>query len=66
MTFVRTKLLLERMEPGQTAQVRLQDESPLKNVPFSVRELGQMVVSLELEDKDGAEFSAHLMIMEKI
>ena len=54
MTFVRTRLLIERMNPGQTAQIRLKGEEPLKNVPASVAELGHKVESLSPEST-GAE-----------
>ena len=33
MTFVRTKLKLERMRPGEVLSVRLRGEEPLRNVP---------------------------------
>ncbi len=46
LTFVKTKLLLERMDPGDTAEVRLRGAEPLDNVPRSVREQGDEVVSL--------------------
>lgn len=47
MTFVRTKLLLERMAPGQTANIRLRGGEPLDNVPRAVREHGHEVLGLE-------------------
>lgn len=46
LTFVKTKLLLERMAPGDVARVRLQGAEPLENVPRSVQEHGHEVVSL--------------------
>ena len=51
LTFVKTKLLIERMEPGQIAEVRLNDGEPLVNVPRSVSELGHDVLSLAPEVK---------------
>lgn len=50
MTFVRTKLLLERMAAGEIAEVRLRAGEPLRNVPRSVTELGHQVVELVPED----------------
>lgn len=50
MTFVRTKLLVERMAAGETAEVRLNAGEPLRNVPGSLRELGHEVLSLAPED----------------
>jgi TusA-related sulfurtransferase len=46
MTFVRTKLLIEKMSSGQTAVVCLNSGEPLANVPRSVREHGHSVLSL--------------------
>ncbi|HET6468040.1 MAG TPA: sulfurtransferase TusA family protein [Geminicoccaceae bacterium] len=47
MTFVRTKLLLERMAPGQTANIRLRGQEPVDNVPRAVRDQGHEVLGLE-------------------
>ncbi len=62
LTFVRTKLLIERMAPGQTAEVRLQGREPLDNVPRSVREHGHAVIALEPEDGAGPEGIHRLLI----
>ncbi|MDA1070807.1 MAG: sulfurtransferase TusA family protein [Proteobacteria bacterium] len=53
LTFVKTKLLIERMETGQVAQVRLNAGEPLSNVPRSVKEHGHEVLSLE-EETEGS------------
>ncbi len=47
MTFVRTRLALDRMSPGQTLLVRLRGEEPLRNVPRTAQEQGHEVLSLE-------------------
>jgi tRNA 2-thiouridine synthesizing protein A len=47
MTFVRTRLALDRMTPGQILRVRLRGEEPLRNVPRTAREQGHEVLSLE-------------------
>ena len=47
MTFVRTRLALDRMSPGQTLLVRLRGDEPLRNVPRTAREQGHEVLSLE-------------------
>jgi TusA-related sulfurtransferase len=65
MTFVRTKLLLEKMQPGETAQVRLNAGEPLQNVPRSVREHGHEVVSLLPEDPQGDENGTFLLVIRK-
>lgn len=46
MTFVRTRLALDRMAPGQTLLVKLRGEEPLRNVPRTAREQGHEVLSL--------------------
>ncbi|NQV60774.1 MAG: sulfurtransferase TusA family protein [Alphaproteobacteria bacterium] len=64
MTFVRTKLLIEKMPGGEQATVRLQGAEPLQNVPRSVREHGHKIISLELEDVNHPD-GPYLMVFEK-
>ena len=45
--FVKTKLKLETMSPGQTLSVLLDDGDPIKNVPQSVRNEGHLVLAEE-------------------
>ncbi len=47
ITFVKTKLLMERMRSGEIAEVHLPPGEPLENVPRSVCEEGHIVLSLE-------------------
>jgi TusA-related sulfurtransferase len=56
LTFVKTKLLIERMSSGQTARIRLNSGEPLENVPRAVEEHGHSVLSLEPETADGAVY----------
>ncbi len=49
MTFVRTRLALDRMAPGETLLVRLKGEEPLRNVPRTAAEQGHTVLSLETD-----------------
>jgi TusA-related sulfurtransferase len=49
MTFVRTRLLIEKMAAGQIAEIRLSGGEPLENVPDSVIELGHAVLGIERE-----------------
>ena len=49
MTFVKTRLLIEKMSPGEIAEIRLTGGEPLENVPDSVTELGHQVLSIETE-----------------
>jgi len=57
MTFVRTKLMIEKMAPGDVAEVLLKGTEPLENVPRSVRDMGHTVLSLQAHtaDQSGAE-----------
>ena len=49
MTFVRTKLRLERMQPGEILAVRLRGEEPLRNVPRAARDEGHDILGIEAE-----------------
>lgn len=44
MTFVRTRLALDRMRSGQTLLVRLLGEEPRRNVPRTAVEQGHAVI----------------------
>ena len=46
MTFVRTRLALDRMAAGAVLLVRLRGEEPLRNVPRSAAEQGHAVLSV--------------------
>ena len=64
LTFVKTKLLLERMAPGQTAAVRLCGAEPLENVPRSVSDHGHTVLSLQAEES-AAPDAVHILVIRK-
>ena len=49
MTFVRTKLRLERMQSGETLAVRLSCEEPLRNDPRAARDEGHAILSIEAD-----------------
>jgi tRNA 2-thiouridine synthesizing protein A len=53
MTFVRTRLALDKMQPGQVLRVRLKGAEPLANVPRTAREQGHEVISLEDDGEGG-------------
>ncbi len=56
ITFVKTRLLIEKMATGETAEIRLVGEEPVENVPASVKELGHVVLSLEpIENPGGSD-----------
>ncbi len=59
MTFVRTKLKLERMQPGEVLSVRLRGEEPLRNVPRAARDEGHAILSVE---PDG---DAHVVVIRR-
>lgn len=61
MTFVKTKLMLERIEAGKVLEVRLKGAEPLENVPRSVEEMGSRVLSCAPQGDDGV----HLLRIEK-
>ncbi len=65
LTFVKTKLLIERLSPGQTAQIRLKGAEPLENVPRSVREHGHEVLSMEPEDPAADGTGVYLLRIRK-
>jgi tRNA 2-thiouridine synthesizing protein A len=50
MTFVRTKLKLERMHPGAVLELRLNGGEPLVNVPRAAREHGYVVLEQAAND----------------
>ena len=59
-TFVRTRLLLEKMKPGEIADILLQGIEPLENVPNAVMEQGHDLLSLTPLDEAQAE-GPHLL-----
>ncbi|WP_236552525.1 sulfurtransferase TusA family protein [Belnapia sp. F-4-1] len=52
MTFVRTRLALDRMASGETLLVRLRGEEPRRNIPKTASEQGHAVLA-EAETGDG-------------
>jgi tRNA 2-thiouridine synthesizing protein A len=59
MTFVRTKLRLERMQSGEILSVRLRGEEPLRNVPRAARDEGHIVLGIE------ADGDAHVVTIQR-
>jgi len=58
MTFVRTRLALDRLAPGQKLLVLLRGDEPRRNVPRSAREHGNKVLS----EDTGADGITRLLI----
>ena len=52
MTFVRTKLRLERLPSGTVLEIRLNGGEPLTNVPRAAREHGYVVLE-QSTNEDG-------------
>ena len=61
ITFVKTKLLMEKMKSGEVVEIRLPPGEPLENVPNSVREEGHTVLSLE----PAAQVDVHILRIQK-
>ena len=53
MTFVKTKLKLEKMEVGQILEVMLCEGEPLLNLPKSVKQEGHKILDVK---KEGAYY----------
>lgn len=53
MTFVKTRIALDRLSAGQTLLVRLRGEEPLRNVPRTATEQGHTVLEQRAQE-DGA------------
>ncbi len=62
MTFVKTKLLIERMSKGQIAEIRLPTGEPLENVPRAVEEHGHTLLAL---DPDPGDSDIYVMRLRK-
>jgi tRNA 2-thiouridine synthesizing protein A len=65
LTFVKTKLLSERMDKGQTAVIRLCGAEPLLNVPRSLQEHGHKIILLAPEHGECKEKGIHRLIFRK-
>ena len=65
LTFVKTKLLLERMPAGAIATVRLKGAEPLGNVPRAVAAHGHEVVSLVPETDSHAPRDPHILTIRR-
>jgi TusA-related sulfurtransferase len=58
MTFVRTRLALDKLAVGALLRVRLRGAEPLRNVPRTAREQGHAILAETL----GADGVAELLI----
>ena len=58
MTFVRTRIALDRLPVGALLRVRMRGDEPRRNVPRTARQQGHEVVSLE----DGPDGTCLLLL----
>ena len=58
MTFVRTRIALDRLTPGQTLLIRLRGTEPLRNVPRTAVEQGHVI----LDQRDAPDGSTFLLL----
>ena len=65
LTFVRTKLLIETMTRGSTAEVRLHGAEPLQNVPRAVKAQGLLILDCVPEEPDAGPYSVHRLRIHK-
>ncbi|AKX94792.1 transcriptional regulator [Moorella thermoacetica] len=60
ITFVKTKLALEEMQPGEILEVLLKDGEPLANVPRSLKSEGHKILQVKKMGPD-----TYLLIVER-
>lgn len=65
LTFVKTKLMIEKMPAGSRGEVLLKGSEPLKNVPRSIIEHGHKVISLEVEPDSDPENGIFRLVFQK-
>lgn len=63
MTFVRTKLMIEKIAVGEVLEVRLKGTEPLENVPRSARQHGHDVLSIAPETQSSED--VHIVLIRK-
>ncbi|MRR18178.1 MAG: sulfurtransferase TusA family protein [Deltaproteobacteria bacterium] len=62
MNFVRTKLALEELEPGEYLEVILDEGEPMLNVPRSLKEEGHRIIKVTPFTEEAESFR---LIVEK-
>lgn len=65
MTFVKTKLAIEKLPSGEVLEVRLKGREPLNNVPRSAEDHGHKILSLQAEDAAGPDDGIHILTIRK-
>lgn len=64
ITFVKAKLAVERIAPGEVLAIRLKGAEPLENVPRSLADLGHQILDLNPEDGESAQ-GVHVLRVRK-
>ena len=62
ITFVKTKLMIEKIGSGDRLEVRLKGAEPLQNVSRSVTELGHRLLSVNAEEGEDSSGLYRLVI----
>ncbi len=57
--YVKTKLTLEEMQPQQILEVIVDQGEPARNVPKSLQEDGQKILSSHTDEEGGVHFTIH-------
>jgi len=65
LTFVKTKLLIEKMPSGSIAEIRLKGKEPLDNVPRSVQDIGHLILNLKPESGGKETEGIHRLLIKK-
>ena len=65
LTFVKTKLAIEKLTVGEILEVRLRGQEPLENVPRSAKEHGHTIIENEPESLDQLEYGVHRLTIRK-
>ena len=52
MTFVKAKVALEELDPGELIAIHMNDGEPVQNVPRSIKEEGHQILKL-IDNEDG-------------
>jgi TusA-related sulfurtransferase len=60
MTFVKTKIALEALEPGETLELLVLSGEPLDNIPRSAKAEGHTILAVEPVEGD-----VHRILIEK-
>jgi tRNA 2-thiouridine synthesizing protein A len=52
VTFVKAKVALEELDPGELIAIHMNDGEPVQNVPRSIKEEGHQILKL-IDNEDG-------------